>query len=157
MLNNPEVLAKFHAFKASIGDVSVAESGYYPKVDLNSGVAREQIKRAGIVDNDFTRSSHTLSLSQVLYDGYATGYDIKRIDKTRLVRYYELVDTAEAAALEAARVYFDVIRFRMMVFGREQFHRPSIQLRAAITPFASPGRASVSTSNMPPDAWPWLS
>jgi len=119
VLNNPEVLAKFHAFKASIGDVSVAESGYYPKVDLNSGVAREQIKRPGIVDNDYTRSSHTLSLSQVLYDGYATGYDIKRIDKTRLVRYYELVDTAEAAALEAARVYFDVIRFRMMVFLAE--------------------------------------
>ena len=119
VLNNPEVLVKFHAFKASIGDVSVAEAGYYPKLDLNSGVAREQIKRAGIVDNDYTRSSHTLSLSQVLYDGYATGNDIKRVDKTRLVRYYELVDTAEAAALEASRVYFDVMRFRMMVFLAE--------------------------------------
>ena len=119
VLNNPEVLVKFHAFKASIGDVSVAEAGYYPKVDLNSGVAREQIKRAGIVDNDYTRSSHTLSLSQVLYDGYATGNDIKRVDKTRLVRYYELVDTAEAAALEASRVYLDVMRFRMMVFLAE--------------------------------------
>ena len=119
VLNNPEVLAKFHAVKASIGDVSVAESGYYPKIDLNSSAAREQIKRTGIVDNDYTRSGHTLSLSQVLYDGYATGYDIKRVDKTRLVRYYELVDVAEAAALEAARVYFDVMRFRMMVFLAE--------------------------------------
>ncbi len=119
VLNNPEVLAKFHAFKAAISDVSAAEAGYYPRLDYSSGVGREQIKRTSIVDDNYTRSDHTLSLSQVLYDGYATGNDIKRIDKTRLVRYFELVDAAENAALEGARVYFDVMRFRMMVFLAE--------------------------------------
>lgn len=119
LLNNPEVLAKFHAFKAAIGDVSVVEAGYYPKLDYSAGVGREQIKLRGVADNNYTRSDHTLTLRQVLYDGYATGNDIKRVDKTRLVRYFELIDTAESAALEAARAYIDVMRFRMMVFLAE--------------------------------------
>ena len=119
VLTNPEVLAKYHAFRAAIGDVAVAEAGYYPKLDYSSGIGREQIKIRGVADNNYTRSDHTLTLSQVLYDGYATGNDIKRVDKTRLVRYFELVDAAENAALEGARVYFDVMRFRMMVFLAE--------------------------------------
>ena len=119
LLNNPEVLAKFHAFKAAIGDVAVAEAGYYPKLDYIAGVGREQIKLRGVADNNYTRSDHTLTLRQVLYDGYATGNDIKRVDKTRLVRYFELLDVAENAALEGARAYVDVMRFRMMVFLAE--------------------------------------
>lgn len=119
VLTNPEVLAKWHAFKAAGGDVDVARSAMYPKIDFTTGIGRETLKQPGSTDRDYSRGGYTLTLNQVLHDGFATSSDVKRLDKARLTRYFELLDAAEAAALEAARAYYDVIRFRLLMFLAE--------------------------------------
>lgn len=119
VLTNPEVLSKWHAFKAAGGEVDVARSGMYPKIDFSTGVGRETLKQPGSTDRDYSRGGYTLTLNQVLYDGFATSSDVKRLDKARLTRYFELLDVAESAALEAARAYYDVIRYRLLMFLAE--------------------------------------
>lgn len=119
VLTNPEVLSKWHAFKAAGGEVDVARAGQYPKIDFSTGVGRETLKQPGSTDRDYSRGGYTLTLNQILYDGFATTSDIKRLDKARLTRYFELLDAAENAALEAARAYYDVIRYRLLVFLAE--------------------------------------
>ena len=37
VLNNPEVVAKWHNFKASVEEIGVASGGYLPRVDLIAG------------------------------------------------------------------------------------------------------------------------
>ena len=119
VMTNPEVLAKWHTFKAAKSDVDIARAGFYPRVDFTTGVGKEQIKLDGVADNNFTRNGYTLTLNQALYDGFATLSDVRRVDKMRLVRYFEFVDVAESAALEAARVYLDVLRYRQLVYLAE--------------------------------------
>jgi adhesin transport system outer membrane protein len=131
VLTNPEVLSKWHAFKASVGEVDVARAGFYPRVDYTTGVGKETLKQPGATDREFTRNGYTLTLNQMLYDGFATSSDVKRLDKARLTRYFELVDAAEAAALEAGRVYFDVMRYRALMYLAEHNyveHRASYEL-----------------------------
>ncbi len=119
VLTNPEVLAKWHAFKAAGGDADVARAGFFPRLDYTSGVGKESLKQPGLQENRYTRSGHTLTLNQMLYDGFATSSDVKRLDKARLVRYFELLDSAENAALEAGRVYYDLIRYRLLMYLAE--------------------------------------
>lgn len=119
VLTNPEVLVKWHAFKAAGGDVDVARAGFFPRVDLTTGSARETLKQPGVADRDYNRNGYTLTLNQILYDGFATSSDVKRLDKARLTRYFELLDAAESAALEAGRVYYDVMRYRQLVYLAE--------------------------------------
>jgi len=119
VLTNPEVLSKWHAFKAAGGDVDVARAGFFPRVDYTTGVGKETLKQPGVTDRDYTRNGYTLTLNQMLYDGFATSSDVKRLDKARLTRYFELLDAAESAALEAGRAYYDVIRYRMLMFLAE--------------------------------------
>jgi adhesin transport system outer membrane protein len=67
----------------------------------------------------------------MLYDGFAVSSDVKRLDKARLTRYFELLDAAEGAALEAGRAYYDVIRFRQLLLLAEANyieHRSSYEL-----------------------------
>jgi adhesin transport system outer membrane protein len=67
----------------------------------------------------------------MVYDGFATSNDVKRLDKARLTRYFELLDAAESAALEAARAYYDVIRYRQLTLLAEANyieHRSSYEL-----------------------------
>jgi adhesin transport system outer membrane protein len=131
VLTNPEVLAKWHAFKAAGGDVDVARAGFFPRVDYTAGAGRESLKQPGVPERDYNRSGYALTLNQMLYDGFATSNDVKRLDKARLTRYFELLDAAEGAALEAARAYYDVIRYRQLTLLAEANyieHRSSYEL-----------------------------
>jgi adhesin transport system outer membrane protein len=119
VLSNPEVLVKWHTFKSAVGEVDVARAGFLPKIDYTYGTGREFLRQPGAVDRDFTRNGQTLTLNQMLYDGFATSSDVKRLDKARLTRYFELVDAAEAAALEAGRAYYDVMRYRLLLLLAE--------------------------------------
>ncbi len=131
VLENPEVLAKWHAFKAAGGDVDVARAGFYPRIDFTGGTGKEDLKEPGVSRQDYTRRGYALTLNQMLYDGFATSSDVKRLDKARLTRYFELLDAAENAALEAARAYYDVIRYRhLMLLAENNYieHRSSYEL-----------------------------
>jgi adhesin transport system outer membrane protein len=119
VLGNPEVLSKWHTFKSSMGEVDVARAGFLPKIDYTYGSGREFLRQPGVADKDFNRNGHTLTLNQMLYDGFATSSDVKRLDKARLTRYFELVDAAENAALEAGRAYYDVMRYRLLLLLAE--------------------------------------
>ncbi len=121
VLNNPEVVAKWHNFKASVNEVDVASGGFLPKVDLIAGTGREYLKQPLISGSKLTqegyydRNGWLVSLNQMIFDGFATSNEVKRLGKAQLVRYYELLDASETIALEAARAYLDVIRYRFLV------------------------------------------
>jgi outer membrane protein, adhesin transport system len=114
---NPEVSARFNAYRASVDAVDVARSGYLPRLDLNANVGRDS-------DRNTSRSPETqnlnrreagLTLTQLLWDGMGTKNDVSRAGHERLVRYFELLDVTEQTSLEAARAHFDVQRYRRLV------------------------------------------
>ncbi len=116
VLSSPEVTSKWHNLKAAEEEVGVARGGFFPRVDLTAGSGRESLKQPPAnQNNDYTRTNYGLSLNQMLFDGFATSSEVKRLDKARLVRYYELLDASESTALEAARAYLDVLRYRFLV------------------------------------------
>jgi outer membrane protein, adhesin transport system len=116
VLNSPEVTSKWHNYKAAEEEIGVARGGFFPRIDASAGVGRESLKQPPATNtNDYTRSNYGLSLNQMLFDGFATSREVKRLDKARLVRYYELLDASENTALEASRAYLDVLRYRFLV------------------------------------------
>lgn len=116
VLNSPEVTSKWHNYRAADEEVGVARGGYFPRVDLTVGGGRESLKQPPVGTRDnYTRSGYLLSLNQMLFDGFATRNEVRRLDKAKLVRYYELLDASENVALEAGRAYLDVLRYRHLV------------------------------------------
>jgi adhesin transport system outer membrane protein len=115
VLNNPEVLARWHTLKAADSERGVSAGGFFPKVDLGAGSGVERRNGATIAGTRFDRNSTSLTITQLLYDGFATRNDVKRLDHARLVRLFEFFDTSESVALEAVRAYYDVLRYRELV------------------------------------------
>jgi len=116
VLNSPEVTSKWHAYRAADEEIGVARGGYFPRVDLTAGSGRESLKQPPVSSrNDYTRSGVLLSLNQMIFDGFATRNEVRRLDKAKLVRYYELLDASETVALEASRAALDVLRYRQLV------------------------------------------
>lgn len=118
--NNPEVLARLHAFNAAREEIDVARGGYFPRVDLTAGIGRERLEQPGARAESFNRPSASIGLTQMLWDGLATRNEVSRLGHAKLTRYFELLDASENAALEAARAYYDVLRYRNLVALAEE-------------------------------------
>lgn len=116
VLTNPEVLAKWHAFDAAAYERNVSFGGYLPTLDAVAGIGRTHLNDP--LDSTVPRFNYdnvSLILRQMLFDGFATSNDVKRLDHARRVRYYELLEVSESAALEAVRAYQDVLRYQALV------------------------------------------
>jgi adhesin transport system outer membrane protein len=113
VLSNPEVLARWHTVRAAENEREAARGGLFPRADLNLSTGPE--RRSSVANGGYSRSSGSLTLTQLLYDGFATRDEVRRLDHTARVRLFELIATSEAVALEAARAYLDVLRYRELV------------------------------------------
>ncbi|WP_395054697.1 TolC family outer membrane protein [Polaromonas sp.] len=119
VLNNPEVLARWHTLRAADNERDVGAGALLPRVDLLAGAGAER-RNDSTVRSRYDRTSSSLTITQVLYDGFASRNEIKRLDHARLVRLFEFFDTSESVALEAGRAFYDVLRFRDLVALAEE-------------------------------------
>ncbi len=139
MLTNPEVQAKWHAFQAANGERDVAVGGYLPHIDFQAGASREMHNEPLLLDN-YNSRSHGLTLSQMLYDGFATSNDVARLDHNRLERLYELYDASESTTLDVVHAHLDVLRYRKLVALAEDNY---VQHRAVYDQIQAKAKAGV--------------
>ncbi len=139
VLTNPEVQLKWHTFEAANGERDVAAGGYLPKVDVQAGSAFE-MHNDPLLKNNYNSHSQSITLTQMLYDGFATSNDVDRLDHNRLVRLYELYDVTETTTLEVVRAHFDVLRYRKLVALAEENY---VQHRALYNQLQSKAKAGV--------------
>ena len=111
---NPDISARFNAYRASVDAVDAARGAYLPRVDLNASIGQERDRISGS-SRTLSRQQGGLSLTQILWDGMGTRNDVARAGHEQLARYFELVDVTEQTAIEAAKAHYDVQRYRRMV------------------------------------------
>ncbi len=116
VVSNPDVQARWRAFNIADADRSEARAGYFPQFDgvVGAGRARNVRPLAGSTGWYGYRTS-TLTLNQMLFDGFFTRNEVARLGHAKLTRYYELADASESATLEAVKAYADVVRYRELV------------------------------------------
>lgn len=139
---NPEVTARFNAYRAAADAVGIARGGFYPRLDLNAsaGTERERDERLGPATRKVDRTAVGLSLTQLLWDGLGTSRDVDRLTHERLARYFDLLEATEQTVLEATRAQFDVQRFRRLVQLAEDSY---VQHRYAFAQIQSRVKAGV--------------
>ena len=114
---NPEVAARFNAFRASNDEIDVASGAWKPHLDASADAGRRAYDNSQLrpQDQHFYAGGVRLELSQLLWDGLATHHEVERLSHTKLLRYFEFLDATEQFGMEAARAYYDVVRYRKLV------------------------------------------
>ena len=137
--SNPDVQAKWHAFLAANSERDAAAGAYFPHLDAQAGAAREYHNEPLLQENYNSRSAG-LTLTQMLYDGFATANDVARLDHNRLERLYELYDTSESTVLDVVHAHIDVLRYRKLVALAEDNY---VQHRAVYDQIQQKAKAGV--------------
>jgi adhesin transport system outer membrane protein len=115
VLSNPEVKRSMDARNAVFEEVRQARGGFYPKIDVAFGVGYEWTKNtttAGAIGGDveLKRREASISLRQMLFDGFLTDSEVDRHSFRLEARNHRLREVAEEKALEIARAYIEVIK-----------------------------------------------
>ena len=112
---NPEVKASWYNFEASEEEQRVGKGGYYPRVDLNAQIGHERLDRDNTSDISYDPWSVRLSLTQMLFDGFATKNEVARLNHVSKVRFYQFRKTSEDVVLDTTRAYLDTLRYQKLV------------------------------------------
>ncbi len=112
LMDNPEVKQAYDNYVTRTHLVGQAEAGYYPKVDLSAGIGKEKYDNDD-VDYDghtLTRKQMGVSLTQMLFDGFATSSNVDRTKAEALAQNHALFAQANNTALRVTEVYLNVLR-----------------------------------------------
>lgn len=117
--SNPEVQARYHALLEAGFERDVMNGGFYPKADIVGRYRKQED-----VSGNYSRQSRTgfanprfnseLVISQMLFDGFATRSEVRRLDHNKKQAYYDLQKAIQDTALEFTSTYLDILRFRSL-------------------------------------------
>jgi len=113
--SHPEVKEKIHVYRQVLGDRDIAESGWRPSIDLGatSGVYNTDNNFDNQSDN-YDSSTVEVSVTQNLFNGYDTTYQVEQAAARIDAALYDVYDTADNVALRTTQAYFEVIKQRRL-------------------------------------------
>lgn len=117
---HPEVSASINSRYSADYDLKAAKGGYLPSVNLNAGTGWEQTDNATTrASNDHRRNLHrsesSITLTQNVFNGFATTSEVARQKATVNSRAYGVSNSSETTALSAIQVYMDVLMRQQFV------------------------------------------
>lgn len=117
---NPAVVSAYHEFEAARQGESVARGGLYPSVDLSANYAWEE--RSTPLNNfgDYDRDAVNFSITQLLFDGFATRDQARAAGYGALSAYYNFDAASQSVALEATQAYLDTVLYQRLVAYAEE-------------------------------------
>ena len=111
LLSHPQIKEAFDLYQSRKYQIDEAKAGYYPKLDASAGVGPERIKSAGASERtDMTRRDASITLTQMLFDGFDTNSNVNRTDAEAKAQKLSLQATAENTALRVTEVYLNMLR-----------------------------------------------
>lgn len=120
--SNPEVQARYHKFLESGFEQEAFRGGFLPKADIVSTYRKQEEKINVGGNTNIPRMNNELVLRQMIFDGFATSNEVKRLGHANRVRYYELQAVMQDVTLEFIRSYVDIARYRKLTeFAKENY------------------------------------
>lgn len=135
VLTNPRIEAAQAGQRASRYGLDQAKGRFLPEIELNADVGQQRINRPeGIAPetNDIwrTRRQATLSIRQVLFDGWDRANDLYRSRATISAASYRVLVRSEAVGLSSVEAYIDVVRHNdLLGLAQENVNRHQRLLR----------------------------
>jgi len=110
---NPDVLITVHNRWAADERVHQAQAGYLPSIELSAGYGRESSDNPSRYSDssvDLMRQELGLTLSQILFDGFAVKNDTEKQQSKVESAAYQTYETSENIAMRTIEVYLEILR-----------------------------------------------
>ena len=115
---NPIIQERLKNYNATKEDITSAQSGYYPKLDLNLGFGVENNDRTNkdgtpaLANNAENLSvyQNSLNYTQNLFNGFSTTYQVKEQEHRTASAAYSYIEKVNDTSFETVNTYLQVMR-----------------------------------------------
>jgi len=126
---NPVVQERLKNYRATQQDLSIAESEYYPQLDLQAslgytkqGMFKDSIDNwnHNVADNSYGNYESSLTLTQNLFEGFGTRYKVDYQEARILAAAYNYIEKSNDIAFQMTDAYLNVLRaYELLQTARE--------------------------------------
>lgn len=119
---NPDIIAAKDNYRSVLEELSIAKSGYYPKIGAEVSIGPEITDGIDTNDQreDYIASRALIYLRQNLFKGGETKAFVEETDARILSAAYEVVTVANQVFLEAVEAYVNVLKAReLLAFSKQ--------------------------------------
>ena len=143
---HPRIQERFARYQSVDRDQRVATADYLPQLSIRGQVGEEwtNYRTGQEIDEQLTQDEIGVRLSQLIFDGFRTSANMKRLDREAEAERLGLISEAENLALDVARVYLETLKARdvaELTFNNVQDHENILEF---ITSRTERGLASES-------------
>lgn len=122
---SPDVRVETNELLSRTEEIEQAKAGYYPQVDLTAGYGYERSDNAttrslGLPSRELTRKEAGITMTQMLFDGYATRSEVERHDARVKSTRHRIDGVSQSRALDAVEAYLNVLRYRELLVLTEE-------------------------------------
>lgn len=109
---NPIVKERLRNYRATQQDLNIAESEYLPEIDLSTAASWQKSGNinSDIDNNEFHFYESSLKLTQNIFDGFKTTYQVDYEEARILAAAYNYLEKANDIAFEMVGVYLNVLK-----------------------------------------------
>lgn len=146
VLTNPETESIDNNRRATDEELKQAKALYLPSIDMRADTGFESINSdpdgASEGHSDLWRSQASLTLTQMLFDGFATKYENERQQHRVRSAAHRVRESAEFVGLDVIESYLDVLRQRELLQIAEDNLEQHRQIQGQIIDSAQAGRST---------------
>lgn len=145
---HPVVQQQLHNYRATLEDLRTSESQYLPSVDYYGTIARERTdnRNTGFQSVSLTSYQHSLQLTQNLFNGFGTVYEVD-YNKARILaaaNFY--IENANDAAYQFVSTYINVLKTRDLLCIAEANVKFNEEIYAKVNKLYTAGMTTRSES-----------
>jgi len=123
--SNPVVTERLKNYRATRAQIDGAQSGYFPTIDLQSAVGREEDQLFAKNNKNIDRTGfyvleNSITLRQNLFEGFGTVERVNYEKMRTLAASYSYLEKANDVTLKMVKAYLEVLRqFELLVTARD--------------------------------------
>ena len=111
---HPRVQERYARYRSVDRDQRAATADYLPQLTVRGQIGEEwtNYRTGQDIDEQLTQDEVSVRLSQLIFDGFRTSANMKRLDREAEAERLGLISEAENLALDVASAYLDTLKAR---------------------------------------------
>ncbi|NOQ31433.1 MAG: TolC family outer membrane protein [Helicobacteraceae bacterium] len=149
LATNPKVVESLKHFNYTREDVTIAKSGYLPKIDLTSSLADGSFDG---LSSDYKKDNiqsyqYSLKLTQNIFNGFATRHSTNAEEAKTTASAYSYIETTNDVAFNMSKVYIDVLQYKELLEIAYENIEISTNISAKVEKLFNAGHITLSEVN----------
>ncbi len=146
LVTHPVVQERLKNYRATVQDLRISESGYYPKLDLISEIGYESrdARITNFIQEDYRFYENSLVLSQNLFNGFSTSNQVDFQQQRILAAANNYIEKVNDTAFNLVNQYLQVLRNRELMATAQDNVKVHEDLYSKVNELYKSGQTSLS-------------